>query len=87
VNDATSDVIPKSVRPLMNNRDSVDSPSDTASDFASKISDTTYEMEADDEHTNSQPQTPQSVIYREDSLQDKTEYVFSILLGSEAKVM
>jgi hypothetical protein len=78
VNDTTSDFIPKSVRPLMIKRGSVDDTSDAGSDFASKLSDTTYDIDLDEANSvqfNSAPTSPRSVIYRADSFQDAPRYV------------
>jgi hypothetical protein len=78
VNDAASDVIPKSVRPRMMKRGSIDNTSDAGSDFESRISESTYDIDADEQansvHYNSAPTSPRSVVYRADSLQDASQY-------------
>ena len=78
VNDATSDVIPKSVRPLVTQRGSIDGGSDAGSDFASKVSETTYEIDQDERANsvqfNSAPTSPRSAVCGADSFQDATQY-------------
>jgi hypothetical protein len=62
----------------MMQRGSIDDASDAGSDYASKVSETTYDIYQDEQENsvqfNSAPTSPRSVVYRADSFQDVPQY-------------